>query len=49
MPENYKLDGKYCIKLRDADNPGNINFKNVNIYFLISKFFWFSLIFQYVY
>ena len=46
MPDNYKLDGKYCIKLRDADNPGNINFKNVNIY--ISTNYYLLIFFNFI-
>ena len=38
MPDKYKLDGIHCIKLRNADNPGNINWKNV-IKFFIKLFF----------
>ena len=38
MPDKYKLDGKFCIKLRDADNPGNINFIYVNIYLTTNYF-----------
>ena len=31
MPYNYKLNGKYCIKIKDADDPTNIKWENVKI------------------
>lgn len=29
MPDKYKLEGEHCIKLKDADNPTNINWENL--------------------
>ena len=31
MEEKFKLKGKYCIKVKQSDDPSNINWENVNL------------------
>ena len=44
MPQNYKLNGKHCIKIKEADDPSNIKWENVKIDFPQVSYFKTALI-----